>query len=50
MHLPLQFANGAIHTVEFRVLPALNQAIILRMPLLYTISTDIDRKTHTITW
>ena len=29
MHLSLQFADGAIHTVKFCVVSALNHAIIL---------------------
>ena len=50
VHLPLQFADGAIHTVEFRVVPALNHAIILGIPFLHTLNPSIDWKTHTITW
>ena len=50
VHLPLYFADGAIHTVEFRVVPALNHAIMLGMPFLHTFSPSIDWKTRTITW
>ena len=50
MQLPLQFADGVIYTVEVRVVPALNYAIILGMPFLYTLNPNIDWKTHTITW
>ena len=50
VHLPLKFADGAIHTVEFRVVPALNHAIILEIPFLYTLNPSINWKTHTITW
>ena len=38
MYLPLQFADGAIHTVEVRVVPALNHAIILGMPFLHIVN------------
>ena len=35
VHLPLRFANSAIQTVEFRVVLALNNAIIIGMTLLH---------------
>ena len=41
VHLPLQFAEGAIHTVEFWVFPALNHVIILGMPFIYTLDPSI---------
>ena len=50
VHLPLQFADVAIHTVGFWIVPALNHAIILRMPFLHILNPIIDRKSHTITW
>ena len=48
VHLPLQFADGAIYTVEFWVVPAFNHAILLGMPFLYTLNPSIDWKTHFI--
>ena len=42
VHLPLHFADGAIHTVEFRVVYALNHAIILGMPFLPTLNPQIN--------
>ena len=50
MNLPLQFADDTIYTVEFLVVPALNQTIILGMTFLHTLNPSIDWKTHTITW
>ena len=50
VHLPLQFTNIAIHTVEFRVVPALNHNIVLGMPFLHTLKLSIDCKTQIITW
>ena len=46
----LQFANDSIYTVEFQVVPTLNHAIILGIPLLHIINPSINWKTHTITW
>ena len=48
MHLPLQFADGAIHTVEYRVVPALNHALTLGMPSLHIFNSNVYWKTHTI--
>ena len=42
IHLPLKFADGAIHNFEFWVVPALNHAIILRIPFPYTLNPSID--------
>ena len=42
MHLPLQFADSATHTVEFRVGPALKYAIIWGVPFLYILNPSID--------
>ena len=50
VHLPLQFADRAIYTVEFWVVPALNYTIILGMHFLHTLNSSIDWKTHTVTW
>ena len=41
-HLPFHFADGAIHTLEFRVVSALNHAIILGMPFLPTLNPQIN--------
>ena len=46
VYLPLQYSDGAIHTIEFWVVPALNHAIILGMPFLYTLNSRIDWKTQ----
>ena len=35
VHLPLLFADGAVHTAESWAVPALNHAIILGMPFLH---------------
>ena len=50
VHLPVQFAYGAIHTVEFWVLPSLNNAIILGIPFLHTLNPSIYKKTPTFVW
>ena len=50
VHLPLIFADAIIHTIELWVIPALDHAIILGMPFLYTLDPPIGWKTHTITW
>ena len=50
VHLPLQFADGTIYTVEFRIVSSLNHAIILGMPFLCILKLSIDWKTHTIIW
>ena len=50
VHVLLLFADGTIHTVEFRVIPALNHATILGMPFLHTLSPSIFWKTHTSIW
>ena len=50
MHLPLQFADGAIHTVEFHVFSALNYTIILGMPFPHILKPSTYWKTHTIIW
>ena len=36
VHLPIEFTYGAIYTVEFRVFPALNHALIMEMPFPHT--------------
>ena len=50
MHLPLKFADNAVHTVEFRVIPTLNHAKILVMPFLQKISPNINWWIHIITF
>ena len=35
VHLPLKFADSAVHTVEFQVVLALNCNIILQIPFFY---------------
>ena len=49
VHLPFQFADVAIHTVEFWVISALNYDITLGMPFLHILNRRIDWKTHIIT-
>ena len=49
VHLPLQYADGAIHTVDFRIVLTLNHTIILVMPFLHRINPSVDWKIHTIT-
>ena len=50
MHLPIIFDDGAVHTVEFWVVPILNHAIILGIPFLHELYPSFDWKNHTITW
>ena len=50
VHLPLRFADGAVHTVEFQVVPPLNHAIILGMHFLHRLIPSVDFLNHTITW
>ena len=46
-----KFANGAIYTVEFRVVPALNHAIILGNAFpTYTATPVLIGNPYTITW
>ena len=49
VQLPLKFADGAVYTVEFWVIPVLNHAIILGIPFLNIFNPSINWKTHTIT-
>ena len=35
VHFPLKLADGAVYTVKFWVVPALNHAIILEIPSLH---------------
>ena len=49
MYLLVQFIDSAIYAVEVRVVPALNNAIVLGMPFLHTLNPSIDCNTHTIT-
>ena len=44
VNLLLKFANGAVHTVEFWVVPALNHAIILGMPFLHIFNPSVNWK------
>ena len=48
VQLPLKFADGAVHSVEFSVVAALNHAIILGMPFLHILNPRIYWYTHTI--
>ena len=50
MHLLLQFANGAVHTVEFWLVPAFNHAINFRIPFLHELYPTIDWNNYTIIW
>ena len=50
VHLPLKFADSAVHTVVFWIVTALNYAIILVRPYLYKFNPIIDWLTHTVTW
>ena len=50
VHLLLQSTDVDIHTVEFRVVPALNHAIILGISFLHILNPSINWKAHTITW
>ena len=48
--LPLKFAESAVHTVEFWVVPASNHATSLGIPFLHKFSPSINWKNHTIIW
>ena len=50
MHLPLKFADGAVRTIEFWVVPELNRAIILVLPFLHKFDPNINCFNHTFTW
>ena len=49
VHLPVQYADGTIYTVEFRIIPVLNHAIILGMPFVHAFNPNINCKIYTIT-
>ena len=50
VHLSLKFADGAVYTVEFQVVPALTHAIIIGIPFLHEFNPSIDWLKYTITW
>ena len=49
VHLALKFSDGTMHIVEFRVVLALNHAIILEIPFQHKFNPSIDWENQTIT-